>query len=435
MTAISNKRGSGVSPGQPNPTGRIVAFLGSVRFTIFLLSFIAVASVFGTLIKQQAPPEEYLSRFSANTYAIIHGLGFDDVFHSRWFLVSILIFALNLILCTFRRLIFLLRSQAPPALPKESSLTTLDSSFIQEGVSIEDAARFLKGYRTASVSQQGTVLEKGRIAQYGVLVIHGSILLILLGSLIGLHFGYRGSLNLSVGEAKDVITLRDGEATPVTLGFTVKCADFKVSFYENGQPKEFVSRLEVLENGRVAVKKDIRVNDPLTYKGISFYQATYGDNAVFRFSIAGENVELSEGSTFKHGGLLLMIVRYAESVHDFGPGVQVAYLDDGGPKAVWFLRDVPRLREQVILGVPVKLKEIEQGRYTGLEVSKDPGLWFVWCGFFFMLCGLYINFGLYHRCLYLLPKDGGVLIAGTSRKNREGFKREFQRLKERLNAK
>jgi cytochrome c biogenesis protein len=433
MTAISNKRGSGVRPGQ-SKAGKFRAFLGSVRLALFLLSFIAVVSIFGTLIKQQAPPEEYLSRFSTSAYAIIHGLGFDDVFHSWWFFLSVLIFALNLTLCTFDRLVFLLKGRASETLPKESSLSALDLGFFQPGVSVEEIAHLLRGYRTTSVTQQGAILERGKVAQYGVLVIHGSILLVLLGSLIGLRFGYKGSLALSVGESKDAITSGDSGAVHRPLGFTVKCVDFRVDFYENGQPKEFVSSLEASEDNRIVAKKDIRVNDPLTYKGISFYQATYGDNAVFRFSIDGKSVELNEGGAFQSGGLSLMVVQYAESVHDFGPGVQMAYLDNGEPKAVWFLRDVPRLREQAILGIPVKLQEIKQQRYTGLEVTKDPGLWFVWSGFFFMLCGLYINFGLYHRRLYLLSKDGGVLIAGTSRKNREGLKREIQRLKERLNA-
>lgn len=433
MSATSGKRRNESRTGQFQ-AGKVVAFLGSVRLAIFLLSFIAVASIFGSLIKQQASPEEYLSRFSVNAYTVIHSVGLDNVFHSWWFLLLMLIFALNLIMCTFDRLAFLLRSRTPERLPKESSLDAFELGFFHKGANVDQTARLFRGYRATLMTKQGAILEKGSFCRYGVLVIHGSILLILLGSLIGLRFGFRGSLVLSVGESKDRIETGDSRAILRPLGFTVKCVDFSVDFYKNGQPKEFVSSLEVLEENRVVARKDIRVNDPLTYKGISFYQATYGDNIVLRFLIDGKSVELNEGSTFQHGDLLLMIARYAESVHDFGPGVQVAYLDNGEPKAVWFLRDVPRLREQTIMGVPIKLQDMRQSRFTGLEVSRDPGLWFVWCGFFLMLCGLSINFGSYHRRVYLLQKDGGVMIAGTSRKNREGFKRELERLKERLDA-
>jgi cytochrome c biogenesis protein len=359
----------------------------------------------------------------------------DDVFHSWWFLLSVALFSLNLVLCTVNRFTLFLKNRASEALPKESYLSALALTFFRPGPTVEEVSRLFAGYRTVLLAQQGAILERGRFAQYGVFIIHASILLILLGGLVGLLFGFKGSLNLPVGEARNTLTLTEGpEPAHKALGFTIKCVDFRVSFYDNGQPKEFVSSLEVLENDRVVLKKDVRVNDPLTYKGISFYQATYGNDPVFEFLIGGKSVLLHEGGTFRQGSLTLMVVRFAESVHDFGPGVQVAYLDQGEPKVIWFLRDVPRLREQTISGVPIKLEAMKEQRYTGIEVSRDPGLWFVWCGFFLLMCGLCINFGLYHRRVYLVQKDGGVMIAGTSRRNKEAFKREFERLKERLNA-
>lgn len=434
MSATNRRPGSG-SPAGRSYVDRLLTFLGSVRFAIILLSFIALISILGTLVKQQASPEEYLTLFSEHVYGAIQILGLDDVFHGWWFLLSVALFSLNLVLCTVNRFTLFLKNRASEALPKESYLSALALTFFHQGSSVEEASRLFAGYRAVLLTPQGAILDRGRFAQYGVFIVHASILLILLGGLVGLLFGFRGSLNLPVGEASDTFTLRGGGG-PVrkALGFTIKCVDFRVSFYENGQPKEFLSSLAVLENNRVVLTKDVRVNDPLTYKGISFYQATYGNDAAFQFLIGGRSVFLHEGDTFRQGSLALIIVQFAESVHDFGPGVQVVYLDNGEPRAVWFLRDVPRLREQTISGIPIKLEAMKEQRYTGLEVSRDPGLWFTWCGFFLLMCGLYINFGFYYRRLYLVQRDGGVMIAGTSRRNREAFKREFERLKERLNA-
>ncbi|HAR96639.1 MAG TPA: hypothetical protein DCR97_11865 [Deltaproteobacteria bacterium] len=433
--AVTNGRPGSASPNGRSRTERLLTFLGSVRFAIFLLSFIAATSILGTLIKQQASSEEYVSLFSEQGYAVIHIFGLDDVFHSWWFLLALVLFSLNLILCTVNRFTLFLKNRSSEALPKESYLSTLALTFFCQGTRLEEVQRLCRGYRAVLTSQQGVILEKGRFAQYGVFIIHTSILLILLGGLLGLMLGFKGSLNLPVGESADTITLRGGgEAARRSLDFSIRCVDFRVSFYENGQPKEFLSSLEVVENKRVVLKKDVRVNDPLTHRGISFYQATYGTDAAFEFVIGGKSVLLNEGGTFRQGSLALMVVRYAPSVHDFGPGVQVAYLDNGEPKAIWFLRDVPRLREQTIAGIPVKLERLTQQQYTGLEVTSDPGLWFVWCGFFLLMAGLYINFGFYHRRVYLIPRDNGVMVAGTSRKNREGFKREFERLKERIDA-
>ena len=63
------------------------------------------------------------------------------------------------------------------------------------------------------------------------------------------------------------------------MGFTIRNEDFDVSFYDTGAPKEFRSSLTILENDQPVVKKDIIVNDPLRYKGISIFMASYGEMA------------------------------------------------------------------------------------------------------------------------------------------------------------
>ena len=71
--------------------------------------------------------------------------------------------------------------------------------------------------------------------------------------------------------------MRDGSQLP--LGFEVRCEKFNVDFYPTGAPKEFRSILTILENGQpVPGYKDVKVivNQPLSYKGITFYQSSYG---------------------------------------------------------------------------------------------------------------------------------------------------------------
>ena len=45
--------------------------------------------------------------------------------------------------------------------------------------------------------------------------------------------------------------------------------------YPDGSPRQYWSQLTVLENGREVARKKIYVNDPLTYKGVRFFQASY----------------------------------------------------------------------------------------------------------------------------------------------------------------
>ncbi len=432
MSVTRSNGGEGNSPPSPSFVDHVYQFLSSVTLAIALLAFIAVSSIFGTIIKQQASPEEYLSVFSDSTYTIIRFLGLDDIFHSRWFLFVIALFVLNLIFCSIPRLTRLLKSRGAPKVPERKTLDAMSLRCVVQGKKIDDVITIFKHYRTVMNAEDSRVLERGALSRYGVYMVHLSIIIILTGGLIGLVFGYRGPLTLAKGEVKDSVMVRGSAMKKQLLGFAIKLNDFKVSFYPSGEPKDYASNVEVLENGKGVLQKTIRVNDPLSYKGVNFYQSSYGSNPVLVFYIGGERVTLSQGDMYKKDKVQFLVVRFEKEVHNFGLGVQIAYVQDGQPQTAWFLKDVPRLRERTILGTSIRLEEIKDEFYTGLEVSRDPGVWVVWFGFALILFGLYVNFYVYHRRIYLVQTPEGVLVAATPFKNKEGFMEEFDRLKEKL---
>jgi cytochrome c biogenesis protein len=435
MSAIKSKLGGEEAPPPPSPANYLYGFVSSLKFAILLLSLIAVGSILGTVVKQQASPEEYLSFYSQSTYTLIRFFGLNDIFHARWFLSLITLFALNLVLCTTQRFFGMMRrGKKDLTIPDENALSAMGNSFFAKGRTVDDVSACLRGFKQEEAKGEGTLLEKGAISRYGVYMIHLSIIVILVGSLIGLVFGYRGPLTLHSGETRDSVQVRGGAGRMVPLGFTLKCNDFKASFYPNGQPKDYVSFVEILEGGKKVLEKEIRVNSPLSYRGINFYQATYGSTPVFLFDIGGEQVSLTQETPYSKDGLFLMPMRFEKSVHNFGAGVQIGYVEDEKPAAAWFLKDVPRLRERDIKGVKVRLLDIKDQYYTGLEVSRDPGVWVVWSGFILILLGLYVNFFLYRRRIYLLQKQEGTLVAGMAFKNREAFKAEFEKIKEKIDV-
>ncbi len=435
MTATKSNTGREGHETPPSPPflEQVSDFLSSVTLAIGLLAFIAVLSIFGTLIKQQAPPEEYLSFYSESTYTIFKFLGLDDIFHSKWFIAALLLFVLNLIFCSVPRFLRLVRTERSQKMPAEKALESMSMRCMVTGKRIDDIAGVFRGYRTALRTDGGRILERGILGRYAVYMVHLSIIIILVGGLIGFLFGYKGPLVLAKGETKNFVMTRSAKAEKKPLGFALRLKNFNVSFYPTGEPKDYVSDVEVLENGKPVFEKNIRVNDPLSYKGVHVYQSSYGSNPVFVFDIAGERVEIGQGGVYKKGNLQLLVVRYEKSVHNFGPGVQVAYVEQNGQtQTTWFLTDVPRLKERSIAGTPVRIEQIRNEYYTGLEVSRDPGVWVVWFGFALILFGLYVNFFLYHRRIYLLEVSSGVLVAGTAVKNKEGFREQFDKLKGKL---
>jgi cytochrome c biogenesis protein len=421
------------SKNKSGPMKVLYELLVSIRFSMFLLALIAAGSILGTFIKQGAAEGEYLRFYSETTYRIIKFFNLDNAYHSPWFYSLIVLFAINLSLCTIRKVIRLVREENESEIPGAERLLRMQCSMQIGPDKKEDAiSRLKKRYRIVSEEDRGLITEKGIISRMGVVIIHGSIVTVLVGSLIGLVFGYRGFVVLRAGEEKDRILLRSASPQEKMLGFTIKCKDFKASYYPGGQPKDYVSTIEVVEEGAVVLEKNIRVNEPLYYKGARFYQSSYGKTNSFAFRVGDENVLLGEEEEFRRGKLVFVVAKFEEQVHNFGPGVQIAYLDGKELKTAWFLTQVDRLRSQKIQGVDVRLEEIRGEPYTGLEVSSDPGVFVVWAGFALMLFGLYVNFFTYYRRIYAVSTVEGIIIAGYALKNKEAFGKEFEGLKKEI---
>jgi cytochrome c biogenesis protein len=74
--------------------------------------------------------------------------------------------------------------------------------------------------------------------------------------------------------------------------------------------------------------------------------------------------------------------------------------------------------------------------YTGLQVSKDPGIWVVYAGFILMIVGIYITFFMSHQqvCIDVARqgKKSRIMVAGTSNKNKLGMQKRVTKLSERL---
>ena len=229
MNAIRS-RSNGAEGETPPPSSgfnAIYTFLCSVRLAILTLSVIAVACVIGTLLPQQAPAQEYLSRYSESTYAILRMFGLTNVFHSPWFVFLTGLLVVNLFLCSLERFGRFLKNAGESRFPNEKALKTWPNSFFLKGRRVEEMAGLFEGYRHVAYDDRGKILDRGAISRYGVYMIHGSIIVILIGSLVGLMFGYRGSLMLSKGETKDEIVSRGAKEVPIPLGFGIRLRIFR----------------------------------------------------------------------------------------------------------------------------------------------------------------------------------------------------------------
>jgi cytochrome c biogenesis protein len=447
-------------------------FLISLRLTLFLLFILAGACIVGTVVPQQASQAEYIGIFGEAGLRLIKACLLDDLFGSWWFQLAMAFFALNLICCTLHRgprIWRLLRGSRE--LPHGANLAGMSNSLSARFDAFDDNREALFARELGAAfgppviqrSAEGVnfFAEKGRWSRLGFLLTHTALLLIMGGSVAG-NLGFKGFMQLYEGEQSDTVVLSDRSGTK-PLDFTVRCNSFEVKFYKNtGRPQSYRSSLTVIENGNEVLTKEIRVNDPLIYKGIYFYQSTYGTDpnggGTLHFSIVypgatePQMVHVKTGSSVMLPGTQdeLFVERFLadfaldERNHPFSrsrnlknPAALLRVERNGELLFTsWLFARHPDFHGNKTDPYRIRITNFEPRFFTGLQVAKDPGVGLVWAGCILLLAGMYIAFFCSHRRVWVLceQKQDGFLVtvAGEANKHKETFKKDFSALCARL---
>ena len=443
-----------------DPLNKIWDFFTSVRLTIVLLLTLAATSIIGTLIPQNQEPAAYFQAFGGSLYRLFDLFGLFDMYHSGWFQLLILLLTINIIVCSIdrmsanRRILFVRK----PSFNLARYRNLKSKQKFKDDRSTDQLKEVCQAYikrhfrhSQVETTDHGYAIygEKGRWTRFGVYMVHLSVVLLLIGGLIGSIFGFDGWVNIPEGESASRIQLRS-QAQMIQLDFEIRCDDFDVSFYDTGAPKEFRSALTILEQGREVFKKDIIVNDPLRYKGISLYQASYGqlpsDKLVLSFTSAKtgmiytRNAGVNQTVTLpeKLGTFALKELRAAAKFgdHDIGEAyIGVLTPPNGDPQEIFLPLRFPSFDKMRKGQVVIAVVDQVQRYYTGLQVAKDPGVWVVYVGFILMIIGCYITFFMQHQQICVELASGSkteVIVAGTANKNKMAMQTKVDRIAEKL---
>lgn len=112
--------------------------------------------------------------------------------------------------------------------------------------------------------------------KWGLMIIHISFIIILLGALVSYQFGEEGILHLREGETNDQIAIRTTDNTTFhTLPFTVELVKFTLTRYPgSSSPSTYESELLVHVDGETRHER-VFMNNVLDVKGYRFFQASY----------------------------------------------------------------------------------------------------------------------------------------------------------------
>lgn len=304
---------------------RIYDLLSSMRFAVSLLTVLGIASIIGTVLKQNEPYTNYIVQFGQFWFEVFEVLGLYDVYHSVWFLLILVFLVLSTSLCIYRNSPTMLREMRlwrEHATEKSLRAFSHQHEYQAVGGTEEIKARLTRflttrGFRYKTVAHEGgSTLIVGKAGTYqrlGYIFTHLAIVVICIGGLIDgnvpfkiqelmgykkvetldipasevpaesrlsiANLSFRANMTLPEGTSADVsfMRMRDGYLVQ-ELPFTVALKDFRIEHYATGQPKSFESDL-VITDAELAepLEATISVNKPLTYKGITIYQSDFQD--------------------------------------------------------------------------------------------------------------------------------------------------------------
>lgn len=422
----------------------------SLKLTILIFIGLGIALFSGMFWDQTASVESHLNDIK-NPIFLYFFLLFEmyDVYHSWWFGVLILLLALNLIACSIVRLPKIWKDARNPIEKLNNSLfhEAAQKAFLNiESLHLPLFSKKEKTWKEGDI--QYFFYERQRYARYGVYIVHGALLLIMFGSIVNTQFGISGIMNIPEGQSSQTILLSNFNKNNKNhrLNFFVRCNDFRLKTYTDGSPFEYESDLSIYSHSdykNALLNKTIRVNEPLTYKGYTFYQSS--------FSTIGKPISVSIAITESNGHVVnyhpkigeviqinkdsnsmnkIRILEYYEDYANLGSAIR---LEHNNSQFIVF-KKYPEFDKMVRKGaISIIFYDLDWNFSTGISVTRSPGISIVFFGFIAMFIGLYVAFGMNQRRYYgkITPASNKSLeltLAGFCYKYPQAFKKEFEQI-------
>ncbi len=220
----------------------VLEVLGSSKLALMLVFLVILFSLVGVLLPQEGNVDiDKINRWQKDhsfLSALTRPLGLFHVFHSLPFVITILLLGINTVSCTVFH-------------------------FFREG-----GFSFFKGPLA--------------IKNAGFIILHSSLILLFVGGFWSSALRMDGYIVLTEGQNfieahNSYLRLLEGPLRQEHhKRFSVRLEKVQTEFDNNGYLLDIASHLEFSENEKEAILRTIKVNKPLTYKGLIFTQDKTG---------------------------------------------------------------------------------------------------------------------------------------------------------------
>ncbi|WP_320676162.1 cytochrome c biogenesis protein ResB [Prochlorococcus sp. MIT 1300] len=423
---------------------RLLSWISDLRVAIALLLVIALSSALGTAIPQGEPSANYIDIYQENPWLgifdgqMILRLELDHVYTSNWFLALLAWLGIALMICSWRRQWPTLQAalrwidyKEPRQISKLAIAETLPTT--QNQVLLKKLTKLLKESGWDVQNHEGRLAaRKGVIGRIGPPLVHIGLVLLMIGAVWGAFGGQRVERFLAPGRSLELMN-KEG-VSQLTLSLT----DFNIERDPKGRPEQFRSKIELLETTKAKKSiKEVSVNHPLRFKGITVYQADWSLAAITlqigrspklqlplnKLPELGENVWGLVLPTRTDGSepVVISLTNEAGPIQVFNPkGELLANLRPGGEPAE-------------INGIPLKVIQILPA--SGLLLKRDPGVPIVYLAFAITLTGGALSMVATRQLWAICDQENSSLhVGGLCNRNLSGLAEELPILLSTING-
>ena len=461
-----------------HPIDGIWGWLSSVRTAILLITSIAITCFIGIYFVQ-APGEvlndpvayaawvqqNALPRYGSLT-PIFDWLRFYTIFSSWYFILLLTVLSLSIVVCTLNRAPGIWHNFKHPLIRRndnfyQNALERVEFTHPDASQAVQwTQAHFRKrGYRVRSLQNEDVTYlyaNKNSWATLSTFVFHAALVTLLMAGVLSQWHGFAPNSQARrilpaplVGLSDNLAgftfdqALPNGQSAVVFPRGTLHNISFRANSFtatfdsKTGLPTDYVTDLSVYQDGElVAHSNHIRVNDPLSYRGIVFHQSSL---------VPSVNITISDGQ-----GCIVcdesIVLDQSENISsnlavDFAKGIPIA--GSNLTLGVFFIHrpsvQLPQTQHPSILitvGAPnipptqdkavVRLQQGQSGQSfdkkwsiklnsaseaTVLLVTKDAGSMLVWPTAILLILSLCITFYFPQKRLWIRVKGQRVELA------------------------
>lgn len=482
----------------PDIIDRVWNFFSSVKVAVWLIVITLVGAALGTIYPQESTfinlddPAQYYKDTYGTWGQIYQALGLSRTYESWWFVGLLVMIGTSLVICSLDRVLPLYRALSKQQIRKHLTFIKRQQT-VYEGMLDQDPEAWTQAFaeqlkrKRYRVAREGTALlaEKNRFSRWGPYINHIGLIVFLLAVL---------GRGVPAWHMDQYVSVDEGQTKQIpNTNYYVKNEKFTVEFYKDSELPDSLkgtNRAKLYETKAVLYectaycddpvkdpvltevdRHDIRVNSPLSYKGLKLYQYNY-EERIRLISVRPMLVDSKTGQSYgpfelpmSNPPLTYKVGPYTLKLNDvfpdFGMDEQnrpMTKSRDPNNPAFVFLVTGPGLSKEgeIYIYFPLpsaedklleqqinasfqksgnntgrfsfqvgKMENVKFSQYTTyLNVRVDRAMPYIWIGAGISMIGLVMGFYWQHRRVWLRIDDGKLTLGAHTNKNTYGIRAE-----------